>query len=214
MIVKGNGKVYRYLKNKFLIYSFISSMLLIIITYFVNNSPLFTGESMLQYAIIQNICEKVGLHKNRNYGDAIFYNVSYDKMSIPAVSADAQKDTLGFNIVTDRQKLFRFLKLLNKTDKYKYVIIDLIFDKKDVSAYDDSLFHQISQMRNIVVANHTEINFADSNIVSLGKTGLVTFYITNVTTNFSRFEFSLKLFAFFRKILYICSDLIIINNNI
>lgn len=185
-------KVYCYVKKKYVVYSFISSLILIFISYFANNSPLFTGESMIQYSLIQNICEKIGIHKTVNYGDAIFYNVSYDKMLIPSISDDDRQDTLGVNVITDRQKLLRFLKLLNKTDKYKYVIIDLTFDKKDVSVYDDSLFHQISEMRDIVVANHSEINFADSNIVELGKTGLVTFFTTSVTTNFGRFEFMLN----------------------
>lgn len=186
---KGFNKVYRFVKNKYVIYSLISSLLLIFTSYFANNSPLFTGESMMQYSFIQNVCEKIGIHKTLSYGDAVFYNVSYDKMLIPAISDDDKQDTLGVNVITDRQKLLRFLRLLNKTDKYKYIIIDLTFDRKDISIYDDSLFHQISEMRDIVVANHSEINFADSSLIVSGKTGLVTFFTTSVTTNFGRFEY-------------------------
>ena len=147
---------------------------------------------MFQYFVFQNICEKLGIHKDINYGDAIFYNVSYDKMLIPAVEGKDRNDTLGVYAVTDRQKLIRFLHLLNKTNKYKYVIVDLTFDKKESSIYDDTLFHQISKMRDVVVANHTEINFADSNLVISGKTGLVTYYSTTASTNFGRFVFTIN----------------------
>ena len=181
-----------FLKNKLVLYSFISSLMLVITSYFANNSPIFTGESMIQYSIIQNFCEKIGIHKTVSYGDAVFYNVAYDKMLIPAISDEDKQDTLGVNVITDRQKLLRFLRLLNKTDKYKYIIIDLIFDRKDVSIYDDSLFHYISEMRDIVVANHLDIHFADSSLVLSRKTGLVTFFTTSVTTNFGRFEFILN----------------------
>ncbi len=186
---KGFNKAFRFVKNKYIIYSLISSTLLIFTSYFVNNSPLFTGESMIQYSVIQNLCEKMGVHKTVSYGNTVFYNVAYDKMLIPSISDENEPDTLGVNVITDRHKLLRFLKLLKKTDKYKYLIIDLTFERKDVSIYDDSLFHQIQGMRNIVVANHSEINFADSSLVVSGKTGLVTFFTTSVTTNFGRFEF-------------------------
>lgn len=189
---RGLNFLYRLIKNKYIKYSLFSSLLLILTSYFANNSPLFTGESMLQYSVFQNICEKIGIHKTVSYGDAVFYNVSYDKMLIPAISDEDEQDTLGVNVITDRQKLLRFLRYLNKTDKYKYIILDLTFDRKDVSIYDDSLFHQISEMRDIVVANHSELNFADSSLFVSGKTGFVTFFTTSVTTNFGRFEFKLN----------------------
>ena len=183
------NKIFRIMCNKIVVKSILSSLILIIISYFVNNSPLFTGESMLQYSIIQHFCNKWGIHKKIGYGDAVFYNVSYDKMLIPAVSDTKNQDTLGVNVITDRLKLFRFLKYLEKTDKYKYIILDLTFEKTESSIYDDSLFRQISLMRDIIVANHTEIVFADSNLISSEKTGLVTFLTTSATTNFGRFEY-------------------------
>ena len=188
----GLSRVCRFARDKKVIFSFVSSVLLIFLTYFANNAPLFTGESMTQYAVIQKICEKFGIHKTVSYGDALFYNVSYDKMLITATRDENRRDTIGVRAVTDREKLLRFLRLLEKSDKYKYVVLDIVFDENDVSVYDDSLFHQISRMRDIVVANHSLINFADSNLIETGKTGLVTYFTTSVTTNFGRFEFKQK----------------------
>jgi hypothetical protein len=129
------------------------------------------------------------IHKNVSYGDAVFYNVAYDKELIPAIDQE-YNDTLGVSVITDRKKLFQFLRVLEKTDSYKYVIIDLTFDKKDVSIYDDSLFNQIQRMRDIVVADHPKIKFARPELATMGKTGLVSYYTTSLSTNFARYEYT------------------------
>lgn len=182
------------MKKRSVLYSLVSSLILIFISYFYNNFPLFTGESMFQYYWIQKVCESIGIHKSVNYGDAVFYNMSYDKMLIPAIDKKSETDidTLGDYSVTDRLKILTLLQQLEKTDKYKYVILDVVFDKKEPSKYDDALFSQISKMRNVVVANHTELNFASPELEKLGKTGLVTFYTTKVSTNFGRIEYTIN----------------------
>ena len=180
-------KVYRYLKNKYVLYSFISSLFLILISYFVNNSPLFTGESMLQYYGLQKICEKIGIHKTVSYGNAIYYNMSYDKMLVPSVDL---LDTIGNNCVSDRGKLLRFLQLLDSTNRYKYVIVDLLFDKSERSEYDDALYLQIKKMRNIIIADHLEADHAWPEFQESKKSGFVTFFATTVSTNFGRMEYS------------------------
>lgn len=181
------NRIKNFVKKKYVKYAFVSSLLLIIISYFVNNSPLFTGESMMQYFVIQNVCEKLGIHKTVDYGNAVYYNVSYDKMEIPAIGK--KNDTLGVNVITDRKLLLRFLSLLEKSKQYKYVILDVVFDKNDHTIYDDSLFNQIHNMRDIVIANDTKIVCADPSLISSGKAGWVNFYTTNVTTNFARYEY-------------------------
>ena len=177
------------MKRKRIIFSLISSLLLIVLTYFANNSPLFTGESALQYYVIQSVFDRFTSPKSVDYGEAVLYDVSFDKMLIPAISDDEKNDTLGVTAITDRQKLLRFLQLLDKTDKYKHVIVDLVFDVNDRSAYDDSLFYQISKMRDITIANSSNIKIADSTLVTQGKTGTIDYYITNANTNFGRWEY-------------------------
>ncbi len=177
------------MKKKHFIFSSISSLLLIIFTYFANNSPLFTEESALQYYVIQSVFSSIASPKPVDYGNAVFYDVSFDKMLIPAISDDKENDTLGVTVITDRQKLLRFLKLLEKTDKYKHVIVDLVFDENDRSVYDDSLFYQISIMRDITIANSSIITISDSTLVTQGRTGMIDYYITNANTNFGRWEY-------------------------
>ncbi len=180
------NKVYRYLKNKYVIYSFISSLFLMLISYFVNNSPLFTGESMLQYYGLQKVCEKIGIHKTVSYGDAVYYNMSYDKMLVPSID---RADTIGNNCISDRGKLLKFLRLLESSNKYKYIIVDIIFDKSERSEYDDELYTQIKKMRNIIIADHLEVDHTWPDFQESKKSGLVTYFATTVSTNFGRMEY-------------------------
>lgn len=180
--------MYRYLKNKNVIYSFVSSLFLLFISYFVNNFPLFTGESMLQYYLSQKVCEKIGIHKNVSYGNAVYYNMSYDKMLVPYID---RSDTIGNNCISDRGKLLHFLRLLESTQKYKYVIVDILFDKSDRSEYDDSLYSQIKKMPNIIIADHLEIDHAWPEFQKLRKSGLATYFATIVSTSFGRIEYSI-----------------------
>lgn len=171
--------------KKKILFSLISAVTLIIAGYFINNSPLFTGENMLQFHVTQKLCKFFSIHKTVNYGDARYYNVSYDKELVPAI---VQGDTIGVNVITDRKKLHTFLQLLQKSNRYKFIILDLTFDKKDVNTeIDDSLFNTIRHMRDLVVVSNDNIDFAIPDLAD--KTALAEFYVTLVSTNFSRYKF-------------------------
>lgn len=176
--------------KKKVIFSLVSAFVLIITNYFVNNFSLFTGESSAQYFVTQKICNWIGLHDNVDYGDAIYFNISYDKQLVPAYKGDYEnKEQIGNNIITDRAKLYSFLSLLRKTDQYKYTIIDLAFDDvNDVTNYDDSLFNLIGEMRDIVFAKVEDIEFSRKQL--LPKQARAIYYTTPLETNFVRYQYS------------------------
>lgn len=179
-------KAYR----KKIIFSILSAFILVIANYFVNNASLFTGESNTQYFITQKICNWLGLHKSVDYGNAIYFNISYDKQLVSAYKGDHDnREQIGNNIITDRAKLYSFLKVLKQTDKYKYIIIDLAFDDiNEITNYDDSLFNLIGDMRDIVFAKIEDIEFSRSNLKS--KQARAIYYTTPLETNFVRYQYS------------------------
>lgn len=182
-------------KRKFII-SLITACVLTIANYFVNNAPLFTFESITQYYWFQKFCKWAHLKSPVDYGDAVYFNISYDKQFVPAYEGDYADDIegaslLGNNIITDRKKLYKFLSLLKKTNSYKYVIIDVAFDDvRDKTEYDDSLFNTIKSMRDIV--------FADIDLVKLSRTDLYNkrakafYYYTPTETNFARYQYTVN----------------------
>lgn len=171
--------------RKKIIFSLISALILIISSYFANNSPLFTGEIVEQYYSTQKVCSWIGIHRSVNYGDIAYYNVSYDKELIPAKD---KNDTIGYNVITDRHKLTQFLNLLKRSNKYKYIILDLVFDNKDVSKNDSELLKSLEETPRLVFVTDENICTAFPELHY--KSANASYYITLLSTSFSRYEFS------------------------
>lgn len=173
------------------LFAIISSCCLLLSCYIVNNFPIFTGESMFQYICYQKICKFLGIHKEVDYGNVVFFNTSYDNAIIPTYDYHNTDipEPIGNETITDRCKLFKLLKLLHASKSYKFIILDIGFDKKDVSQCDDSLFNQINQMDLIVFGNHENLNLTNK-LAGKDRDALVSYYITKSNTNFGRYEYS------------------------
>ena len=183
-------KIFSVLNNpivkKKVILSALLSFFLLVIGYFLNNLPLFNGENLLQLRIANECCNLLGINKGVEYGDNVYFNIGYDKTLVPIVEAN---DTVGTFPYIDRDKVYTFLKWLHKSDKYKFVILDFAFDKSYRSTIDDSLFNLVSKMRDVVfVSDAKNSPLIRADLAS--KTAMASYYITDVSTNFTRFEFT------------------------
>ena len=93
------------------IVSLCNVMVLLFLSYLINNQALFTGEDLNKYAWMELVKERFGLSKSiKKNKDAVFVNVAYDKQLIER--HDDYGMTVGNADITDRTKLFSFLKLL------------------------------------------------------------------------------------------------------
>ena len=143
-------------KYSILILSTILSCILIVIGYFVNNLPIFTGENLDQYFLIQKTSEFLRLSPKYEHNDAFFINVSYDK-ELVNVNGAGPDGVLGNTPITDRNKLYELLKILKDDSGYKYIVLDIIFDPNEISSADSSLFTIIQSMNNIVIIRDDNI---------------------------------------------------------
>jgi len=173
--------------------------ILLLLSYLINNQAIFTGEDMNQYAWMEWIKDKCGLSKEiQEKKDAVFINVAYDKQLVER--HDEYGMTVGNVDITDRAKLHSFLETLQKTNTYKYIFMDIRFEKGFDSPIDSALFSQIKNMRNIVIANHEDIKLLDPSLST--KTALNDYRTTIIESNFVRYEYvkhgqiSVPLFAY------------------
>lgn len=184
--------------GKPILVSLLNVFVLLIFSYVLNNQPLFTGEDLNQYAWMEFLKNKMGLSEQVDYSDALFVNVSYDKQLIE------KKDEFGMPVgnidITDRTKLLALLNILDSTNQYRYIILDVRFEKGLDSEADSALFAKIKNMKRIVVANHLDVELADSCLSA--KAAISDYASTIVATNFARYKFlhakqpSLPLFAY------------------
>ena len=170
-----------------LLFSLCNVVILLALSYFLNNQPLFTGEDLDQYAWMEWIKDKLGITPDVDANAALFVNVAYDKQFVDKY--DDYGMTIGNSDVTDRSKLLAFLKILHKTGAYKYIILDIRFEKGyNVPEVDSLLFAEILSMRNIVIANHSDIELADSSLIK--KAAISDYFATITKTNFARYQYN------------------------
>ena len=100
--------------------------------------------------------------RNQVPEDALFINVSNDLQLVDRT--DDFGDLIGNVAITDRQKLDDLLKLIKSSGSYKYVLLDVFFEKGYQSDYDSSLFRTIVSMDNIVIPCHVDGTLADQSL--------------------------------------------------
>lgn len=179
-------KILHYLKAKsgIAIKALFSGLVVLILSYEMSNLPLFTGENMNTFSILQWVKEYVSSSSvDSDLEDAIFINTSHDKMLTDFYEGPR---CIGNTDISDRWKLHSLLTKLD-TLSYKYIILDIRFEDGVSTDADSSLFSQISEMNKIVIASHKNINIADS--ILFGKSAIADFYSTIVSTNFAHYQY-------------------------
>lgn len=174
-------------KRFVLIISVIHVFVLSLLSYILNNQPVFTGEDLNHFAWMQMLKNKLGVENKEKKDDVLFINIANDKQLIEL--SDEYGMPIGNTDITDRNKLLSFLRLLHSTNQYSYIFLDVRFEKGYyVPGIDSLLFAEINGMNNIVVANHSDIEIADSSL--LKKAAMSDYDATIVATNFVRYRYS------------------------
>jgi len=167
---------------------FVSLLMTFIVTYgsYVKNNINDTDDDNLKfYAFLEFANQFVNPDSTQVDDDVMYIDVAYDKQLIGY--ADENGFPLGQIDITDRGKLVRLLQILRATDTYKFIFLDVRFEKGYESEYDDDLFSTIAEMPRIVVSAHQDIALADERIAP--KTACSDYAASVVKTNFVRYEY-------------------------
>lgn len=183
--------------KKAVVVSLCNTLLLTIFSYFLNNQPLFTGEDLLFHTFTGFVKAKFGLEKKQVDDDVLFINIGYDNQLIDKYndtgvnnepldeSDELRQKKVGNTTIVDRSKLLKLLKLLEKCD-YKYICLDVLFEKGYEDKENDSLLYaQIKKMRDIVIPYDDIKQLADSSLIN--KAGYSEHLTTIVSTNYIRY---------------------------
>ena len=162
--------------------------ILCIVCYFAESIPFSFEEPIWKFFITEDFVQK-HINKNKEYlEDGLFINVGYDK----AIAEIGLYDNLftGRISITDRESLDNLLCRLQEDDSYKYIFLDVRFEKGIETPIDSQLFNRIAQMRDIVVANHEDIVLASPLLNE--KAALSDYKMTAYSTGFSRYQYLQK----------------------
>ena len=170
-------------RRKAVVVSLVNAIILTLGTYFMNNSPLFTGENLNLYAGLEYL---FGYNETVN-DSVLLINVAYDKQ---IANKKVNGIPVGNTDVTDRKaliKLLRNLKEMPQDSSYRYIFLDVRFEAGDETDFDDELFEEIDNTPRLVIANHKDIVLASENLKN--KAAYCDYKITLTSTNFVRYEF-------------------------
>lgn len=124
-------------------------------------------------------------NKIENVPDSLLLvNVCYDKQ---LVGFEEEGMPVGDVVITDREKLLRFLTIAKEADNYRYIFLDINFEEGYDSPSDSALFETIKSMDRIVIPNHSGIRMKDSTLFA--KSANADYSITWKVRVFSRFQY-------------------------
>lgn len=159
------------------------AVFLAVADYFVGN---------MSFPVLDDDLGKLGVigYFSRDRGvetDAFYVNMALDKQLVP-VTDSVFGDTLGYMAVTDREKLLHFLQIASLSD-YKYIFVDIRFERGISTESDEELFGLIASMPRIVVSTHRRTD--DYEFVGGPLSTKVAYadYRTTFLSGFSRYEF-------------------------
>lgn len=129
---------------------------ILIAEYFVGNWLGYLFDDSATLSIFKTVFSDGEVATN---DDIMYVNVGYDKefvnVKIPNSNISGGWDTIGREVVTDRKTLLKLLDIAEKGD-YRYLFMDVRFEKDFESDLDSMLFAKIKRMKNIVVSTHKE----------------------------------------------------------
>jgi len=160
-------------------------LLMVYVSYLLSNVPTLIGNEHNILHYFWETREMVGAGVEKNAADSVLLvNVSYDRQLVAAY------DKNGFEIgnidITDREKLLKFLQVAARYDNYRYLLLDVRFERGHKTACDSALFALIRRMDRIVIPRHANIQMADSSLIA--KSALADYTITIINNDFSKYE--------------------------
>ena len=153
----------------------------------IGNCPYNLGEIPPSLTVIENIIRKLPSTQKTNT-DGYFVNVGYDK-EVATILTPA-KDT-GKVAITDRKVLLDILNIAEKS-KYKYIFLDINFERGINTKWDKLLFEKIKKMPRLSYATHVD-NSVEYNLINDNygnpKYAYNDYKASFVNSGFSKYEY-------------------------
>lgn len=118
--------------------------------------------------------------------DALFVNVALDRALVPVL--DEFGDTAGVRMITDREKLLRFLRIASEAE-YRCLFLDVRFERGLESGQDSALYDLMRRLPRFAFSTHRPDGGYELADPSLAAQGAMADYRGNMFNGFSRYEF-------------------------
>lgn len=116
----------------------------------------------------------------------VYFNVCYDKQLVAV--KDEMGDSIENEVITDRRTLIDLLDIAEISD-YKFLFLDIRFEKGLESNLDSILFSKIKSMRDIIILTHNDgVEYEIANIGLKEKAGYAD-YLSTFFSGFTKYSY-------------------------
>lgn len=164
--------------------SAIIAFVICLLCYLMNNCPFPYWDSLNNYCWIEYFITN-NTPEEKEFDDAFFINISYDKQLVDYEYDEG--NLTGKKDITERAKLLRFLQIAQRTNTYKYIFLDIRFEKGTSTPEDSLLFATLASMRDVIYSKHSDIENLE--ISNTPKAAINDYFTSIVSTNFTRYQF-------------------------
>jgi len=172
--------------HKRLIYfsALVNTGVLFLLTTWLWSLPWFAGDEKLMIKTTSAI--KLNYRETPETKDYAFINVSYDLSLID--KHDEYGFPVGTQVITDRQRLTRLMKIINASSKKPdYILCDIFFEKP--TEYDSALSEEMQKMDNLIISYHLDDMLQPRYPIIRGvDRGLTDYVIGNVFEGVYKFQ--------------------------
>lgn len=161
---------------------------MLVFSYWVTNLRLLvSGETglMRKVELVRGFFKS---HNNPMSDSVLLINVDYDRSLV--IGESKVGEPLGYDRITDREKLCQLLTELKRRDDYKYILLDVYFGDDIHTPADSALFSTIASMQRIVIAADRRGTLADSRLEE--KAGLVNYFTNYKFVSFAKYPYLVK----------------------
>lgn len=167
-----------------LTFSLIISLGVLFTSYIVGNMRYPLGGEQKVLNSVDIVRSLLGFSHDSVPDEVLLVNVAFDKQLVPY---EEEGMPVGNYVITDRRKLLAFLRAAKQADNYRYIMLDVVFEKGIHSDVDNELFGLIATMPRIVIPRHDDVELEDARLYS--KAANSDYSITSEESGFTRFQF-------------------------
>ncbi len=165
------------------------AMVILVADYIIGNFISFIFDDSATLSVVKNLFSssaKDDLEDFEDNSNFKVFNVGYDKQLVAI--RDEYNDSIGSEVVTDRKTLMTLLDIAEKSD-YRYLFLDIRFEKGLETEQDSILFSKIKSMPRLAISTHTKdggYEIADPGLRE--KSGYAD-YRSTYFSGFTRYDF-------------------------
>lgn len=174
-------------KRKIVISTAIASFMMLFCYFITNMGYPISGEKtiMICCEYVKNLLISNGV--NTIHNDSVtFVNVCYD---LELTDKVVDGETIGKTAIVDRKKLYDLLSYLDKNRGYKYLLLDVFFEKGCCTPIDSALFSLINRMPRIVIPYSGERKDTLADVQLQDKAGRASYFPTMFESDFVKYPY-------------------------